>query len=62
MLEARFQQPVIAFTKTLESLLKANLHTHERIPAGGRRMTCFRLVAAQQVFRHGRHDRSRQEI
>src|SRR6202035_3968338 len=57
MMQTAFEPSVIAFAETLKSLFKPDLHRHQRISALARgQILCF--MSAQQIFRHGGHERS----
>src|ERR1700730_8377325 len=53
VMQAKLQQTAIAAAKFLESCFKSLLQPDERIAACG---SAFLLIAAQQVFGHGRND------
>src|SRR5882724_2858178 len=61
VLERCFQQPAISHTKSLESCFKTFLNSYQRVAAGDRTIRFF-FFSAQQVLRHGWHDRSGEQI
>lgn len=59
-METTLQQPVIGFTKPVETRLETTLEANQRISTFD--VFLSRLLAPEQILRHRRNDGARKEI